>query len=207
MSQQRRLNWSAVLGLVGAMAWLGLAGCAGKPPAPAVPQAASSPDISQAWTVLSQNPRFAQTSPTNSPAPAGPQSMSPAEARLAAPFVFGLPGWVPPGFELQDQAEVIAPARRGDFASVSLTWQNAQDATIELLISQGEASADLAGAGANSESLQIGGQPASLRHQTGLGGADRLVLAWASGSLSYRLTAESGAATRDELVRMAASIS
>jgi hypothetical protein len=206
LCQSRRQNWVAVLSVVSAMAWLGLAACGGAPAAPLAPQAPGAPATSDLWTVLSQNPRLAQSTPGDTPAPAGPKLMSPGQARSATAFAFGVPAWAPPGFQLQAQAEVISPSATDDFASVSLDWQNAQGATIELLISRGDLGSGLAGAGADSETLQIGGQPANLRHQTGFG-SDRWTLSWSSASLNYRLAAESGAATRDDLVRMANSIS
>ena len=132
--------------------------------------------------------------------------MSLDKARLAVPFAFGVPAWTPPGFQLQAQAEVIVPASKDGLTSVNLSWQNAQGAAIELSISQGAAGSALAGAGGDSQSLQINGQPASLRRQTGLG-ADRLVLSWTRAPLAYRLTLDAGAATGDDLVHMAESIS
>ncbi len=203
---QSRPSWRAVLGVfgVGVACCLGLAACSTPAAAPPAPQAASTVDLNQAWDVLSQSSRLAQLTPEAPLAAAGPKIMSPDEARAAAPFAFGLPAWVPPGFELQPQAEVIAPTAKAGFASVSLNWQNAQGGAIELLISQGEAGLALAGAG--SEAVQIGGQPASLQQQSGLG-ADRLTLSWARGSLTYRLATDAGAATRAELVRMAESVS
>jgi hypothetical protein len=212
----RWMGWRPVLGIIGAAVWLGLAACGGivVPPAPQVPQAPQAPnapdtsgvDTSGAWEALSQNSRLAQSSPTGAGAPAAPESMSPDEARLAAPFAFGVPAWTPPGFQLQAQAEVIVPASNDGLASVNLNWQNAQGAAIEFSVSQGAAGSALAGAGGDSQSLQINGQPARLRHQTGLG-ADRLVLSWTRGALAYRLTADAGAATGDDLVHMAASVS
>ena len=214
----KRMGWRPALIIIGAALWLGLAACGGTlaPPAPQVLQAPNTPDASGAdtsgadtsgaWEALSQNSRLAQLAPADAGLPAAPVSMSPDEARLAVPFAFGVPAWTPSGFQLQAQAEVIVPASKDGLASVNLNWQNAQGAAIELSISQGAAGSALAGAGGDSQSLQINGQPASLRRQTGLG-ADRLVLSWTRGALAYRLTADAGAATGDDLVHMAASIS
>jgi hypothetical protein len=202
--------WRPALSIIGPALCLGLAACGGTlaAPAPQVPRALNAPDASGvdasgAWEALS---RSAQSAPADAGAPAAPESMSLDEARLAVPFAFGAPAWTPPGFQLQSQTEVIVPTSQDGLASVNLSWQNAQGAAIELSISQGAGGAALAGAGGDSRSLQINGQPASLRHQTGLG-TDRLVLSWTRTPLAYRLTADAGAATGDDLVHMAESIS
>ena len=207
------MSWRPALSIIGAAAWLGLAACGGPlaPPAPQVPRSLSAPDTngvdtSGAWEALNQNSRLAESAPADAGAPAGPESMSLDKARLAVPFAIGVPAWTPPGFQLQAQAEVIVPASKDGLTSVNLSWQNALGAAIELSISQGAAGSALAGAGGDSQSLQINGQPASLRRQTGLG-ADRLVLSWTRAPLDYRLTLDAGVATGDDLVHMAESIS
>src|SRR5579864_551430 len=107
--QLRKRSGPVVLGAAVVVVWLGLAACGGTPAAPPAPQAPAGSVTSDAWTALSQNPRFAQATPDDTQAPAGPKVMSPAEARSAAPFVFGMPAWAPAGFQLQAQADVIAP--------------------------------------------------------------------------------------------------
>ena len=206
------MSWRPALSLIGAALWLGLAACGGPlaAPAPPVPRVLNAPDASGvdangAWEALSQNSRLAQSASADAGAPAAPESLSLDAARLAVPFAFGLPAWTPPGFQLQALADVIVPTSKDGLASVSLNWQNAEGAAIELSIAQGAAGSALAGAGGDSQALQINGQPASLRHQTGLG-ADRLVLSWTRAPLAYRLTADAGAATRDDLVQMAESV-
>ena len=138
-------------------------------------------------------------------APAGPKLMSPAEAQSAAPFVYGVPAWAPPGFQFQPQVEVIAPPASDGFASVSLNWQNAAGASIELIISQDPQGLGLSGAGTDRQPVQIGSQLGSLWRQSGFA-ADRLMLDWTRDGVSDRLSADAEAVTRDDLVRMAASV-
>ncbi len=139
--------------------------------------------------------------PTNTPLPEA-VTMSLADARAAAPFDIGLPAWAPDGFQLLDAVEVTAdPAS----ASVGLAWQNVDGATIDLTLSNNPAGAGrLAGAG-NVEPVTVNGQPASLRHTTGLG-ASRLVLTWTRAGVAYRLAAPADALDAASLVRMAESI-
>jgi hypothetical protein len=131
--------------------------------------------------------------------------MSPAEAQAAAPFAYGVPAWAPPGFDLQPQVELIAPPASDGFASVALTWQDAAGARIGLDISQDKLGLGLSGTGTDRQPVQIGSQLGSLWRQSGFA-ADRLVLDWMLGGLSYRLSAEAGVVSADDLVRMAASI-
>jgi hypothetical protein len=201
----RRMTWRPVLGIAGAALCLGLAACSGGGAAPA-PGAPSTPVNSSGWVTLNQDISVEQLPPLSpTTEPIAPKVMSPDEARSTAPFAFGVPAWVPAGFQLQAQAEVISPTSTVGYTSVNLDWQNAQGAVIELTVSHSEAGSSLLGGSGSAESLQVGGQPATLRHQTGFG-ADRLTLSWTRGSLAYRLTADADAATRDDLVRMAASV-
>jgi len=187
--------------------------CGGAPSATALPPGpaarvltstdGSSPNINDAWSVLSQSSRVAGADATDEPA--GPQVMSPAQAQAAAPFQYAVPAWAPTGFVLQPEAEVLAPPATDGYASVSLTWQNDAGAMIELTISQDQAGLGLAGAGSDPQPVQIGSQLGSLSQLSGFA-ADRLLLYWTSGKLSYRLSADVGSATRDDLVRMAGSV-
>jgi hypothetical protein len=129
-------------------------------------------------------------------------TLSLADARAAVPFAVGLPAWAPDGFQLLDAVEVTAdPAS----ASVALAWQNADGAAIDLTLSNNPAGAGrLAGAG-SVEAVTINGQPASVRHTTGLG-ASRLVLTWTRDGVAYRLAAPADALDTASLVRMAESI-
>jgi hypothetical protein len=183
------------------------------PPGPAARVLSStdggSPNINDAWSVLSQSSRVAASDTSDgadaTDEPAGPQVMSPAAAQAAAPFQYAVPAWAPTGFALQPEVEVLAPPATDGYASVSLTWQNAAGATIALTISQDQAGLGLAGAGSDPQPVQIGSQLGSLSQLSGFA-ADRLLLYWTSGKLSYRLAADVGSATRDDLVRMAESV-
>lgn len=217
MRQRTRLGWWVGMGLVGAVVALVVAACGGglsapaAPPGPAV-RVLSSSDSGNAnsddiWTVLNHSSRVAAPEATTAAAvaPAGPQLMSPAEAQAAAPFAYAVPAWAPTGFQLQPQAEVITPPASGGFASVTLSWQNAAGAAIELAISQDPLGLGLTGAGSDPRPVQIGDQLGNLSHQSGFG-ADRLLLAWTRGALSYRLSADAEAVPRDDLLRMAESV-
>jgi hypothetical protein len=186
---------------------LSLAACGGEA-APA-PRAPSTPIEGDGLSALNQSISIDQVIERQTSAgpagPAGPRVLSPDEARSAVPFAFGVPAWVPAGFALQDQAEVITSTSRGGYASVHLNWLNAQGAAIELAISQGDTGTLLQGGAGSHEPVEVNGAPATLHHQTRLG-ADRLTLNWTRDSLAYRLTADAGAATRDDLLHMAQSI-
>jgi hypothetical protein len=140
--------------------------------------------------------------PPTSTAPPEAVTMSLADARSAVPFAISLPAWAPDGFQLLDAVEVTADSAGG---VVGLAWQNADDATIDLSLSNSPAGAGrLAGAG-TVETVTVNGQPASLRHTSGLG-ASRLVLTWTRESVAYRLAAPADALDTASLVRMAESI-
>ena len=190
-----------------------VAACGGSPSGPAAPPAphglsseAGDANTDNAWAVLSQSSRVATPVASTPAAPAAPEVMSPAEAQAAAPFAFGVPAWAPPGFELQPQAELIAPPASDAFASVALSWQNAAGASIGLVISQDKWGLGLTGTGTDPQPVQIGSQLGSLSRQSGFA-ADRLVLDWTLGALSYRLSADAEAVSREDLVRMAESVS
>ena len=63
----------------------------------------------------------------------------------------------------------------------------------------------LSGAGTDRQPVQIGSQLGSLWRQSGFA-ADRLMLDWTRGTVSYRLSADAEAVTREDLVRMAESV-
>ena len=142
--------------------------------------------------------------PTNTP-PAEPVTASLAEARAAAPFTINTPAWAPGGFQLLDSVEV-ATGPSGAYDSVELAWQNPDGLSINLTLAPTAAGEGrLAGAG-TVETVSVNGQPASLRHSTGLS-AGRLVLSWTRAGLAYRLAAPADAVVDSaSLVRMAESI-
>ncbi len=165
--------------------------------------ACAAPPQKVDFTVLDQDIQIDQIHiPATSTPMAEAVTLSLADARAAVPFSIGLPAWAPDGFQLLDAVEVTAdPAN----ASVGLAWQNADGAAIDLTISNNPAGAGrLAGAG-SVESVTVNGQPASMRHTSGLG-ASRLVLTWARDGMAYRLAAPADALDTDSLVRIAESI-
>jgi hypothetical protein len=156
------------------------------------------------WIVLNQNISIDQLPQAGATAtPALPVAMSQAEARTAVPFAFGVPGWAPPGFALRDQVEVAATG--GTYASVNLDWEKADGDSINLYVSQAGAAQSYLGAAGSSVAVKVNGQPASLLHTSSLG-REQLTLSWTRAALAYRLTAGAGAATAEDLVRMAESI-
>ena len=139
------------------------------------------------------------------PAPAEPQAMPQAEAQAALPFAYSLPAWAPDGFVLQDEVEVVQPASGLGYTSVSFTWLNAAEAALRLQVEQRAQDQPALGAAGSTEAITVNGQPATLLHTNRLG-LERLVLTWPRGDLLYTLTVEAGAATADDLRRMAESV-
>jgi hypothetical protein len=139
--------------------------------------------------------------------PVTPAQMSLSEAQAALPFAVALPAWVPPGFVLHDQVEVIAPetAAAGDYASLILTWEDADGAEVQLQVSTLAADQPSVGAAGLGEPVTVNGLPATLLATQGLG-PDRLALVWARAGLSYRLSATGGVLAGDQLLQMAESI-
>jgi hypothetical protein len=106
---------------------------------------------------------------------------------------------------LQDEVEVVQPASGPGYTSVSLTWLNADEAALYLQVAQAEAEQPALGAAGSTEEVIVNGQPAMLVRTSRLG-VERLALTWPRGGLTYTLTAEPGAASPDDLRRMAESI-
>jgi hypothetical protein len=165
--------------------------------------ACTAPPRTVNFVVLDQNIPIDQihVPPTSTPPPEA-VTMSLADARSAVPFAISLPAWTPDGFQLLDAVEVTADPASG---MVGLAWQNADGATIDLSLSNNPSGAGrLAGAG-TVETVTVNGQPASVRHTSGLG-ASRLVLTWTREAVAYRLAAPADALDTASLVRMAESI-
>ncbi len=135
-----------------------------------------------------------------------PVSMTLADAQTRLPFKFGIPAWMPESFVLQDEVEVVLPTDVSPYASVLLTWQNADEEVITLQASVNEqAASQLTGAG-TTEQVQVNGQLATL---TRLGLRDaprRLLLIWNQNGVAYTLAAGGGVLSAEELIRMAESI-
>jgi hypothetical protein len=139
--------------------------------------------------------------------PVAPAQMSLSEAQAALPFAVALPAWVPPGFVLRDQVEVIAPetAADGDYASLILTWEDPDGAEVQLQVSTLAADQPSVGAAGLGQAVTVNGLPATLLETQGLG-PDRLTLSWTRTGLSYRLSATGGVLAADQLLQMAESI-
>ena len=135
-----------------------------------------------------------------------PLSMPLAAARTQLLFALGVPTWAPEGFELQGEVEAVLPTDSSQYAAVTLTWQNADEAVITLQASvNADAGPQLAGAG-TTEQATVNSQPATLT-RLGLKSAPRgLSLTWSQNGVSYTLTAEGNVLSAEELVRMAESI-
>ena len=137
--------------------------------------------------------------------PVEPVVMSQADAQAQLPFEFALPAWAPSGFALQDEVEVVQPASGPGYTSVSLTWLGAEGAVLRLRVAQAADDQPALAAAGSTETVTVNGQPATLVHTNRLG-TERLALTWTRGALNYTLTAEAGAATPDDLRRMAESV-
>ncbi len=138
---------------------------------------------------------------------AAPESVSLAEAQARLPFAVALPAWVPEGFSVLDEVEVVqgqaeaAPA----YASVIVTWEDDAGASLDLQIATaGQGQARL-GSAEGGEAASVNGAPATLArsHRTG---SERLTLSWTRASLAYQLSAEGEAVSADDLLRVANSI-
>jgi hypothetical protein len=136
--------------------------------------------------------------------PVAPVTMSQAEAQSALPFAYALPAWVPPGYVLQPDVEVLQ-SPSGGYASLILTWLDAGEAALQLRVATAAPSGSDLGAAGASETVSVNGAPASLR-QTGLPGLRRRILSWPHAGLSYSLSADAGTLAGDDLVRVAESI-
>lgn len=139
------------------------------------------------------------------PQPVAPVTMSQAEAKAQLPFAYALPAWAPAGFVLQNEVEVVQPESGLGYMSVSLIWLRADEAALRLQVAQADDDQPALGAAGSSQAVTVNGQPASLVHATHLG-AERLALTWPRAGLTYTLSAEDGAATPEELQRMAESV-
>jgi uncharacterized protein DUF4367 len=143
------------------------------------------------------------------PAPAEaaePISMPLADARSQMPFAFGLPARTPEGFTLQDEVEAVLPTDSSPDASVTLTWQNAEDDMIALQVSvKAERGSQFAGAG-TTEQVLVNGQPATLTRLGLKSTPRRLSLSWGRDGVTYTLTAEGGVLSAEALIGMAESI-
>jgi hypothetical protein len=139
--------------------------------------------------------------------PVAPAQMSRAEAEARLPFAVTLPAWVPEGFTLNDQVEVVAPAdaAAGDYASLILTWENPEGAEVQLQVSTTLADQPPVGAAGLGQAVLVDGLPATLLETQGLG-PDRLTLTWLRAGLNYRLSATGGVLAGEQLLQMAESI-
>jgi hypothetical protein len=135
-----------------------------------------------------------------------PEELSLAEAQARLPFPLRLPAWTPAGFAALNLVEVVAPeeAELDDYASAMVTWEDAAGAQVQLQVSVNGTGPQLGAAG-DSETVTVNGDPATLVQSQGLG-PSRLSLNWGRAGLDYRLTADGGALSGDDLVRMAESI-
>ena len=134
-----------------------------------------------------------------------PAAMSLAEARARVPFAVGLPAWVPDGFALQDEADIVLPTVDGKSAALIVTFQNAAEDAITLQVSQGTEARTYAEGAVSAEQIQVNGQPATLA-RSGFFNRNHLGLSWKRQEVSYSLAAEEGVVSAEDLVRMAESV-
>jgi hypothetical protein len=140
-------------------------------------------------------------------APVVPDEVSLADAEARLPFAVALPSAMPAGFVQDELVEVVAPedAEADDYASLIVSWENADEATVRLQVSTTAAGAPAVGSVGSGQAVTVKGQPATLQQTQGLG-PERVTLTWQTGGLDYRLTASGGALTGDDLLAMAESI-
>ncbi len=194
-------NWmGSVARWVGLLALLGAAACSAGP---------QSGQPTPQWVELDRdiNVDSIVISGGATQAPVVPEEMSLVEAEARLPFAVALPGAVPAGFTQDAVVEVVAPeaAEAGDYASLIVTWENADEAAVRLTISTIVADAPEVGSVGSGEAVTVKGQPGTLQQTQGLG-PDRVTLTWANGGLAYRLSATGGALTGDDLLALAESI-
>jgi hypothetical protein len=125
------------------------------------------------------------------------ETLSFAEAQARLPFALALPQNVPADYELAPEVEVISAAQS---VSALLTWQNADDATLTLQVTNG---AEALGLGRNPQIATVHEQRATLT-QSGSLNSERWSLTWARAGLTYTLAADTLAP--DVLVTLAESI-
>lgn len=185
---------------VGMLALLGAAACSAGPQSgqPTPQWVELDRDINVDSIVIGSGP---------TQAPVVPEEMSLAEAEARLPFAVALPSAVPAGFTQNELVEVVAPeaATADDYASLIVTWENADEAIVRLTISTIVPGAPEVGSVGSGTAVTVKGQPATLQQTQGLG-PDRVTLTWASGGLAYRLAATGGALTGDDLLALAESI-
>ncbi len=138
------------------------------------------------------------------PAPPEPVTLTLSEAPAQLPFALALPAWIPDGFVLHDAVEAVLPADDWPYASVTLTWQNGDEATLTLDLTNAPAAASALSAG-HAEAVMVNGQPATLT-QFGLKSAPRgFELKWKRDGVSYALSAD-GSVGAEVLMQMAESV-
>jgi hypothetical protein len=186
--------------LVGAALALGLAACGG--------QAAATETAGDGWVVLDDveidvDSILLSGAEQDEVAPA---EMDRAAAEALLPFALALPAWVPEGFAALELVEVVVPedAQPNDYASVIVTWEDADGAQVQLQVSANAEGPQFGAAGA-SEEVAVNGNAATLIETQGLG-PSRLTLSWHHTGLDFRLTADGGAMQSADLLRMAESI-
>jgi len=143
------------------------------------------------------------------------QQVGLSKVQAMIPFTLTLPTWVPDGFELQEEVQVILPTEISRHTSVSLQWcpvgrsYNCIHMIAECPVGAVPPSSLVVGPG-NVEEVEINGQPAALVH--GAWNADsqrydpglQLSLMWEQGGVTYSLFALDVQA--EDLIRMAESI-
>ncbi len=110
------------------------------------------------------------------------------EALNNPPFSFGLPVWVPEGFELDANVGI---ANSGDW--VSLVWEHPDGREIQMLVEREYAGYILPAGEDSSEEIEINGEPALLvrgfwdaEHQWD--SQRQIMIGWVQGERFYRLT-------------------
>ncbi len=140
-----------------------------------------------------------------------PASAPLEDVRAHAPFKFGVPAWVPPGYVQQTD---IHHAR--DYSWVAIDWNGSAQGPLSLLIQKDSlysANHPVEAPEANVETVQVHGLPAALIKghwdvETGQWSMQPpfLDLIWRQGDMVYSLIAHDANLSAQDLIRMAESI-
>jgi hypothetical protein len=137
--------------------------------------------------------------------PTSPTTMSLAEAQAKLLFAFSLPTWVPEGFILQGEIEVVLHTASSAYSTVILTWRNANEDEITLQVSPTNKTSSLTGGG-SAEQVQVNGQPATLIRRSPKATPGRLSLRWEQNGLTYLLSGSEEIISAEELIRIAETV-
>ena len=140
------------------------------------------------------------------------QTLNLAEARVAVPFTFNLPTWVPEGFVLQEGAVLLAEE---PFSRLALKWVDSTGSGRSLNLDVAQANTETTWVvGPDSvEVTEVNSQPAAIirggwdyDNKEWSQALDVLTLRWQQGDVEYLLMTSGGRLSVDDLIRVAESV-